>query len=158
MAGFQERRKKKKRKIWAEICMAACRQGDPLACCLLLACQRKLCPCPEMPLGFVPPFLVGKARSSVLHGKAPPGTTPSLLFLPLGWGQVSPIPEFGTSWVVNAVWCSLLSHWVLPLTSAASRLLQLHGKFRITELFHMATTTWKDLTGAAPTNQSTVSF
>lgn len=38
-------KKGKKGKIWAEICTAACRQGDPLACCLLLACQRKFCPC-----------------------------------------------------------------------------------------------------------------
>lgn len=152
--GKKEKKKKpgKKGKIWAEICMAACRQGDPLACCLLLACQRKFCPClgsstqnPAWLCAAVPGGLWPRGRQECPAWKStpmraacqavprPPDTTsaPEVLLLPRGWGQVSSIPEFITSWVPNPLRCSLLSYCTLPLASAASRLLQLHGKFRI---------------------------
>lgn len=104
---------------------------------------------PEILLGFMPWFPVGSgsgegrrrcpawkstpmwAACQALPRPSDTTSAPSLLLLPLRWGQATSIPKFITSWVLNPLWCNLLSYWVLPLTSAASQLLQLHGKFRI---------------------------
>lgn len=59
------------------------------------------------------------------------GTAPSPLLLPRWWGRAISVAEFITSQVLNLLWCSLRSYRVLPLTSAAPRLLQLYGKLRI---------------------------
>lgn len=104
---------------------------------------------PEILLGFMPWFPVGSgsgegrrrcpawkstpmwAACQALPRPSDTTSAPSLLLLPLRWGQATSISKFITSWVLNPLWCNLLSYWVLPLTSAASQLLQLHGKFRI---------------------------
>lgn len=155
----KKKKKGKKGKIQTQTCTAACRQGDPLACCLLLACQRKFCPClgsstlkscsalccgswwAPAPGGGgwgCPACESTRAWAACQAVPGAPGTTsasvstaPLPLLLPPWPGQVILRTEFITSWVLNPLWCHLQSYWVLLLTSAASWFLQLYGKLRI---------------------------